>query len=318
MLMKKSSIFLIIVAIVVLIGAAAAGVVLSKNNGDNNDRETVTVTMGWEAEIIEDIAGDDFNVEVMLPAGTSPHVVYSTPSNVANLYNSAVYFEVGTDVEWEVAFLEDVKEDIPDSVEIVNLSESIAYVGMMSEEYGEGDEYDAHIWTSPEYLTEMAKVIEEKLTALNPDHAGEYAAGLEGYTAAAEKVGDAMQALADRYTTSTAESPYVVMVWHPAWVYFLQQYAADYGIYFDMVSVESNGDVTADKAIEIIENNNGSAIFVSGFDEGSTDAVKEVMEKNGITVYTIDPTSENMLAALTEFIGDLDGYLGDLTATSSE
>ncbi|UAL08019.1 MAG: metal ABC transporter substrate-binding protein [Candidatus Methanogranum gryphiswaldense] len=290
--MKTISIVAIVIAIVLVAGAAA--VVVMHNNSNDDDRQTITVTMAWEEDIVEEIAGDEYNVVSMMPSNVSPHTTYSQPSTVAELYSSTVYFMVGSGIEWETAFMDDVISQIPDSVEIVKLADEIEYTPLYSVETSESGEYDVHIWTSPDNLAKMAEVIMDKLIELNPDNASVYEANYEAYMDKVDAVNDKMTELADL----VGDEEINILVWHPAWQYFIEQYGAEMGLNANMIGVESQGEVSIEDAVTLYKDYD--VIYVSVTDEGYE--YRDVLEENGINVEVVNPTPDDMLESLSDFI----------------
>lgn len=292
--MKTISIVAIIVAIALV--ATAVGVVILNDDSNDDDRQTIAVTMAWEADMVEDIAGDEYNVVSMMPSNVSPHTAYSQPSTVANLYSSKIYFMVGSSIEWESSFMEDVISEIPNSVEIVRLAEEIEYTPLYSVETSEAGEYDVHIWTSPENLAKIAAVIKEKLTELNPDNSSIYEENYEAYLDEVEAVNDKMADFAELIGDKEID----ILVWHPAWQYFLEQYGADMGLNANMVAIESQGEVSIGDAVNMIQDGGYSVIYVCVTDEGYE--YRDTLEENGINVEIVNPTPTDMLKSLSDFI----------------
>ena len=309
--MKTSVLAVIIIAVIAVIGIGAA-VALSGSNDDSKD--TITVTMSWEKEVVESIVGNDYNVVSMMGSNVSPHEAYSTPSNVSDLYKSKIYFKIGTGVEWETAFFDAVSANLPSSVKIVSIGDSIEYVALLNthHHHHEGDEEaeeeeesatDAHIWTSPDILRKIANLVRDEVSALNPEKATTYDRNLELYYAKADKVDEKMAAVATAAGTGHTH----VMVWHPAWQYLLVQYAERFGADFHIESVEADGEVTPAEAAEIVRDEGCKAIYVSTTDEGYEG--RAALEEAGITVHVVNPTADDMLSSVTDFLKYLESDL---------
>ncbi len=313
--MKTSVLAVIIIAAIAVIGIGAALVLSNSSNDDGKD--TITVTMSWEKEVVESIVGDDYNVVSMMGSNVSPHEAYSTPSNVSDLYKSKIYFKIGTGVEWETAFFDAVSANIPSSVKIVSIGDSIEYVALPNthhhhhegeEEEAEAEEEeesatDAHVWTSPDILRKVAKLVYDEVSALNPEKTTTYDKNLELFYAKADKVDEKMAAVA----TAAGTGHVHVMVWHPAWQYLLVQYAERFGADFHMESVEADGEVTPAEAAEIVKDEGCKAIYVSTTDEGYEG--RAALEEAGITVHVVNPTADDMLSSVTDFLKYLESDL---------
>ncbi len=308
--MNKIAVAAIIAAALICIGAAAAFVLTQSDD----EKAKIAVTMPWEKTIVESIAGDDYRVVSMVGEGFDPHSSYSTPSNIADLYSSKIYFEIGSGVEWETAFLESVKSDIPASVRIVDLAGSIEYDPIASghhhhedgEEEKEDGEMDAHIWTSPAILKKIASAIADALRDLNPGRSSEYARNLSDFESKVGLLDAKAEKIADAYGSKETE----IMVWHPAWGYMLGQYMGSLGMDLDMVSIEANGEVeSAADAAAILSGENAKSMIVSPLDDGY--AFRDALTSTyGIRVYAVNPTATDILKELGLFLDDLAEILG--------
>lgn len=297
------------VAVAAIAVAGVGAVVLLGGSDGNDSRDTITVTMSWEKEIVEDIVGDDYKVVSMMGSNVSPHEDYSTPSNVSDLYHSKLYFKIGSGVEWETAFMGAVSANIPSDVTVVDIASSIEYTALPNthHHHHDGDEdedeeeeeesaYDAHIWTSPTILRSIASLVCDKVSELNPGHADTYKANLASYLQKVDAVDATMQEVAALVGTTHTH----VMVWHPAWQYLVEQYAKSFGTDLHMESVEEDGEVTPAEAAAIVKNEGCSSIYVSTTDEGYEG--KAALEEAGITVHVVNPTADDMLSSISQFL----------------
>ena len=283
--MKSATIALIAAAAVIAAGAGAAFVLLENDSDEKKD--TVAVTMSWEKDIAGEIVGDRYEVVSMMGSNVSPHEAYSTPSNISDLYKSEIYFKIGTGVEWETAFFDAVSKDIPSSVKIVSIADGIEYTALPNGHHHHGAEFMA-----------------AEISKLDPDNASDYSENLGKYLAKVDAVDAEMESLA-----KVAGSGHVhVMVWHPAWKYLLEQYAERFGTDFHMISVEEDGEVTPAEAAAIVKDEGCSAIYVSVTDEGYEG--RQALEDAGITVHVVNPTADDMLSSVSEFLSYLRGDLG--------
>ena len=64
-------------------------------NTVGNDKLTVSVTIEPQRYFVEQIGGDNFKVNTIVPAGTSPETYDPTPSQMVALGKSSLYFMVG-------------------------------------------------------------------------------------------------------------------------------------------------------------------------------------------------------------------------------
>ncbi|MBR2254801.1 MAG: zinc ABC transporter substrate-binding protein [Candidatus Methanomethylophilaceae archaeon] len=280
-------------------------------NGDGDDKDTISVTMGWEKDIVEEIVGDNYRVVSMMGSNVSPHEAYSTPSNISDLYGTVMYFKIGAGVEWETAFFDSVTRDIPSSVKIIDISSSIGYVPLPNthHHHDDGDDHeeesatDPHIWTSPDILRKVAALVADVVSEADPIHASEYASNLKAYEARADAVDEKMAAIASK----VGDAHVHVMVWHPAWQYLIEQYVARFGADLHQESVEEDGEVSPAEAVAIVRGEGCRSVYVSTTDEGYEG--RAALTEAGIAVHVVNPTADDMLSSVSEFLSFLESDL---------
>ena len=299
----KGAYVLILVSAVLVFGGTGVAVAVSESESD--DLPVIVVSMAWQKDMVQEVAGDGYRVVSMLQANTSPHENYSQPTDIAYLYTADIYFMIGSGVEWEEIFLDDVRSNIPDSVDMVSLADSIEYDPLPpvehhhehgEHEHHEGEESDPHIWTSPAIVKKMAVAVAQKLKDTYPADSAVFDANLASYEGRIAAVDAEAQALFE-YIGGTE---YHVMVWHPAWQYFLSQYCASFGMDLDMVAIETSGEVEPSAAIEMIEDEGCDTVYVSVTDEGYEN--RSVIEEHGISVRVVNPTPADILDSVEDFL----------------
>ncbi|MDR3283071.1 MAG: zinc ABC transporter substrate-binding protein [Candidatus Methanoplasma sp.] len=215
-----------IVAIAAVAVLLCAGIYVVAAGDDDGDKEIIAVSMPWQKEMLDEIAGEGaFEVYLLIPPGVSPH----DPSQVSvetltKLKAAKAWFMVGDElgIEAEMAIYDKVKDDIG-AGKIHKATDGMTLIegGHEHEEDEHDDEeegaYDMHVWCSPENLLIAASNARDALIALDPSNADAYDEGCESYS---EKVRE-IQALAD--TALKAIHGKMVMVWHEAWGYLLSK-----------------------------------------------------------------------------------------------
>ena len=109
--------------------------------------------------IVEEIVGDDFKIEVLVPPGASPETFEPTPRQFVELNKAQLIFNVGL-IDFETTLL----GKVGDQAKVVNLSRGIDLIagscshGHDGHEHGHGHAHgvDPHVWTSPKALQTMA------------------------------------------------------------------------------------------------------------------------------------------------------------------
>ena len=141
------------------------------------DKERLYVSILPLRSLVEQIVGDDFKVDVLVPAGASPESFEPTPRQYVALNRSKLVFNVGL-----IDFEQNLLRDFPDREKLVNLSRGIQLLegscahghtheptekARASEGHAHG--IDPHIWTSPRALKQMAANAYDALRTSFPD-----------------------------------------------------------------------------------------------------------------------------------------------------
>ena len=130
-----------------------------------NNKSTVSVTIEPQRYFVEQIVGDVFKVNTIVPAGTSPETYDPTPSQMVSLGKSRLYFKVGY-LGFENAWGKTLAENNAD-VKVVNTSNEISLIegenldniigGHVHHEGHSHHGIDPHVWSSPKSALIMAE-----------------------------------------------------------------------------------------------------------------------------------------------------------------
>jgi zinc transport system substrate-binding protein len=247
------------------------------------------VTIPPQAFLVKAIGGERVAVDVMVPAGQSPHAFEPTPQQIAALSDADVYFEIGEAFE---------KQLVPKIVamnpraRIVDTREGIALRPADNSAHPEEAHgvVDPHIWLAPKLAKIQARTIARTLGALDPAHRPEFEQKLTTLEASL----DAEDAkLAAELAPLRGKD---FFVYHPSFGYFADAYG------LRQVPVEIAGKEPSAKEMgELIDRAKAEhikVIFVAPqFSEKSARAVAAAI---GGAVVRIDPLSEDYLANLDD------------------
>jgi zinc transport system substrate-binding protein len=147
----------------------------SNKNKNNQEKPVVIVSILPQKTFVEKIAGDDFDVQVLVPHGASPESYSLLPSQLKDISRANVWFRIGY-IGFELSWKDKVKE-LNRNMQVVDLSEGLDLI--REEEFQHGDHVhvggiDPHIWMSPKLVKQMSGEITEVLSGINPEKASEY------------------------------------------------------------------------------------------------------------------------------------------------
>ncbi|MBN1431880.1 MAG: zinc ABC transporter substrate-binding protein [Methanomicrobiaceae archaeon] len=265
--------------ILIVLAILASGCTSEADSSPAGDMMKVTVTILPQKEFVERVGGDDVEVFVLVPPGASPHSYEPTPSDLAKVSDSDVYVIMGSGIEFELLWLDKIRELNPD-ITIINSSEGVDLIS------GENDGGpDPHIWLSPRNVIKITVNIRDGLSAFDPsdseyfwNNAALYIADLEGLDSVISKEID--------------ESGIgIIMVSHPAWTYF----ARDYNLW--QIAIQEEGKEPSPARIkELIDTaveNNVNVIFISP--EFSSSNARVIADETGGEVVVLDPLAEEYI-----------------------
>ena len=178
--------------------------------------QEVYVSIPPQAFLVEWLAGDFVEVEVLLPPGASPATYEPTPKQMAALDRSQLYLQIGAPFEGPV--LAKVTDLMPElRVVDCRIGVELEPIGGDGHDHGVGL-LDPHIWLDPQRMKIVAATTAKALQALLPDEAAE----IRGRLASLEEAIDATDARVRATLAPIAGR--TVLVFHPAFGYFSRRY----------------------------------------------------------------------------------------------
>ena len=251
---------------------------------DGNGKKTIYVTIAPLRALVEEVVGEDYNIEVLVPKGASPESFEPTTKNLIALNDAEQIFMIGL-INFEQSLTNSVKE----SGRVVNLSEGIELIaGSCSHcSHAHAHGIDPHIWTSPRALKHMVNTIGTAMQTIAPDSIK--------YRDNADKLIDKLETL-NALCSSRIEANNVdaIMIYHPAFTY----YAHDYGI--EQISVEQDGKEPSPRQlttlVEKARKHNISKLLIQP--QYSKDKLRALALECDAKVVEVDPLSEDIIAEI--------------------
>lgn len=246
------------------------------------DRMTAFVSILPQAYLLERIAGDLVDVEVMVTPGKSPATYEPSPQQMVSLGSAKVFFSIG--VAFEKAFVPTLESTLPE-LDVIHAAAGIErrMMGAHSHDDEHDDEHeehaspDPHVWMSPV----NAKILARNMAQYLMDKDSANRAAYEANLADLESDLDGLHAHMQK-----ALAPHkgeVLFVYHPAFGYLADLYG------LRQETIETGGkEPTPSQLEEIIEHarEEGShVIFVQPeFSQSSAKAVAEAIDGKVVTV----------------------------------
>jgi len=263
----------------------------------------VTVSIPPQAWLVQQLAGNLADVNVMVPAGKDPHDYAPTPQQVIGLAQSRLYFTIM--LPFENRLVGKVKGE--SQCHFVSMVAGIKYREMK----GEGEEHhhqvkadhhhhgkeglDPHVWMSPVNLAIMAQNAYKALKVVLPNDKAQLDKNYK-------KLSGELTALNKSVTTML--KPFkgrTVFVYHPAFGYFTDLY----GLEQEAIEVEGKNPTPKQLMALISEarKDNVKMIFVQP--QFNTDSARTIAKAIGGHVMSVNVLEENIPALIKKMASEI-------------
>lgn len=265
------------------------------SSGHKDERSAIAVSFEPQAWLIEQIAGDEFDIITLLPAGSDPESYQPSISTMRGLGNSDIFFTLGIQ-GFEKSLADNISSNFPD-LKIIDCTNGIKKIygshGHSGHTANDSEEFDPHMLSSIRNCTAIAKNMAEALIELYPDKAEKF---IEGSNNLISK----LQAMDDSITGMNLKDKLVV-IRHPS----LSYYARDYGI--RQISLQEDGKETPPlqlkRRLEEIKNSNPT-VFVSEKEHASS-SDEDVAKQLGINLIQVSLNSSDWLDDLMRLSNEI-------------
>ena len=250
---------------------------------DTQKKTVLTVTIEPQRYFLEQLVGDAFTINTLVPPGSSPETYEPAPSVMVEMGNSLIYFMVGG-LGFEQVWKERLAMNNP-SVTIVNCSEDIGrleeddHTGHASD-HVHGDT-DPHIWSSPRAVKTMAANMLEAVVKADPENEERYRANFVQF---ARKINETDSLIRDKLTRAVSRS---FIIYHPALAYF----ADDYDLRQHSVEFQGKNPSPSQmkELVDLARREQIHTLFIQkGFDKKNMEVIAREI---GAEVFEIDPLS---------------------------
>ncbi|MCK4980428.1 MAG: zinc ABC transporter substrate-binding protein, partial [Candidatus Delongbacteria bacterium] len=177
----------------------------------------ISVSVLPQKYFIERIVGDKFDVNVVIPPGSSPATYEPTPANLISLSHSPLYFRIGY-IGFEKAWMEKIASVNP-KMKVVDTSKNVELI--TSDHHHEGKEkvgVNPHIWLSPSAVKIQAENIYNAIKIYDEKNEEFYTKNYESFINDLDKLNMQIKMMLKDIPNRK------FIVYHPAWSYFARDY----------------------------------------------------------------------------------------------
>ena len=275
----------IIIISLLFIGILVAGTFIyyaaSSQEKSDNTKIGIVVSVAPEAEFVNAVGGDKVNVTVMVPPGANPHTYEPLPEQLKNVSRAKMYIEVGTPLEFELNYMDQIKSVNPHML-IVNSSSGVSLIPNTAE-HEEGA--DPHIWVSPKNAKIMVENIYQNLVQIDPSNQDYYRKNKDNYIHQLDELDKNLtQSLKGKEDSN-------ILVYHPSWAYFCKDY------HLNQIAIESGGKEPTPQEIanivDMAKKYNIKVVFVEP--QYSPKSAEVIASEIGGQVISVDDLSEHYI-----------------------
>lgn len=255
--------------------------------------KTIYVSILPLRSLVSSIVGDDFDIEVLVPAGASPETFEPTPRQFAGLNKAEMVFSVGL-IDFETTLL----SKIENPTTIIDLSKGIELIAGTCSHSSHGTAHahgvDPHVWTSPKALQQMATNAYQAIRQSYPDSVK--------YEANYNQLLQELQTLDTRTAEKIAASGVTYfIIYHPALTY----YARDYGL--RQVAIEADGkEPSAKQLTQIIRQARKDSVqrifYQSQFPASTVETIARDIRAESVQ---IDPLREDIITNIDDITNSI-------------
>ena len=285
--MKKILYILIISLVFVSCGS-------KKSPQQKDGQQVITVSILPERTFVQKIVGDDFEINVLIPPGSSPAAYTLLPSQLKDIAHSAVWFRMGY-----IGFEHSWKDKIAQantSMKVINLSEGLDLIAEKEEQHGDHvhlEGIDPHTWLSPRLVKQMANKILDEVSKMKPEKADVYKANYEQFLKECDALDAELRSKLEPYKGKK------IIVFHPS----LSYYAREYGL--DQYSLESGGKEPTPahmkSVVDLANKENLRVIYIqSEFDREHARVFANEIKGKIVEVWPLNPEWEANLRKMTD------------------
>jgi zinc transport system substrate-binding protein len=272
----------LLLAVTVTASAASCG----GGTPAESDKLGVAVTLVPYADFVRQVGSDKVNVTIMVPVGASPHTYEPTPGQMAALSEAEVYVQVGSGVEFEVTWMDNLIDQNNDML-VVDSSAGIELIsGVDSGDMGT----DPHVWTSPANVKIIVENVCDGLISVDPDNTSYYESNRDSYLSELDDLDEYIDGKLDGYTVR------YFLIYHPAFAYFAEEYN------LEQLAIEHEGKEPTiqviQQCIDLAQQHNLDYIYI---DPASAPQYAEtIAESIGGETAQLNPLPENYIESLRD------------------
>lgn len=270
------------------------------NNSGKSDkktgREVITVSILPQKTFVQKIAGEDFDVNVLIPPGASPAAYTLLPSQLKDISKSTIWFRIGY-IGFEHSWKDKIAQANND-MKVVNMAKGLDLIASEIVQHGDHvhiDGVDPHVWLSPTLVKQMSNRILNELIELKPEKTAEYKANYMRFVKECDELNIELMNKLKPYKDRK------FIVFHPS----LSYYAREYGL--AQFSLESGGKEPTPQhlkmVVDLAKEEDIKVIYIqSEFDREHARVFADEINGKIVEVWPLNPDWKDNLLNMTDIL----------------
>ena len=245
----------------------------------SDNKEEIVTTIYPFKSILQEVAGNRFEVRSILPPGADPHTYEMLPSDFQAIQNSKVFFYGSSALDGWAANI-----NVNNKIELLSLVPKEYLLNIQVHQKGKHEEnfgVDPHFWTDPLTVKATLPQIVNEFTRIDPE-------GEKIYRKNALDFSEKLDQLDSLVKTETLSIKYKnVFTAHPFYSYFFTRYGFNVVGSLEIAPGSQPTPKDIENLINLVKDQNVKAIFT--LQQESDKPARVLAESAGIKVYTLDP-----------------------------
>ena len=270
--------------------AAAPAPAAPEASEDSGKRFNILATTPMIGEYVKQVAGQNVDVEVLMPYAVDPHTYEPSPKDVAKISDADLVFHVGIKYE-NSALLKLLENTVQTEQALIALGSKVNPIEFKTDDHDDHDEhddedkhddhaghdhgvFDPHFWFDPTRVALAVGEIKEELIKLDPENKNSYELSANSYV---EKLKDLDKQIEALIQTIPGENRHIVTT-HESLGYLESRYGLEVLVTI-IPSVTTEDGVTPKGLVEVIEEIKEHKIKVIFLESESPSKSAEVIAK---------------------------------------
>lgn len=232
-------------------------------------------------DFVRAVGGDRVDIRLLIDPGTEVHTFDPTPSDIAAIYDCDLFFYIGGESEqWVSRVLADVNIDTVMMMASATLLCEEGH-GHNHDHTEHHDEYDEHIWTSPENALSMLNAVRDALCGRDIENSDYYTANCAQYS---DKIRRVQSEIHD--IVNNSGDKFILVADRFPFIYFTTEFGLEHMAAFGGCATST--DISLKVMSELVDCVKEKKLDVAFYTELSSRAIANALaDETGIALYEL-------------------------------